>query len=35
MRDLAWLSVPLGLLGMATVWISARPSSPQGHMTPA
>ncbi|MCR5881332.1 MFS transporter [Rhizobacter sp. J219] len=35
MQHLAWLSVPLGLLGMATVWIRARPSSPQGHMTPA
>lgn len=35
MQHLAWLSVPLGLLGLLTVWISARPASRHAHMTPA
>jgi DHA1 family inner membrane transport protein len=35
MQHLAWLSVPLGLLGMATVWISARPARRQTLTSPA
>ncbi|HEY0820316.1 MAG TPA: MFS transporter [Rhizobacter sp.] len=35
MQHLAWLSVPLGVLGMATVWISARQASRQAHTAPA
>jgi DHA1 family inner membrane transport protein len=35
LQHLAWLGVPLGLVGMATVWTSARQASRQAHTAPA
>jgi DHA1 family inner membrane transport protein len=35
LQHLAWLGVPLGLIGMATVWTSARQASRQAHTAAA